>query len=129
MEGYGFVALEGYPGNLTRTEQGIVVAWFKSSEAVRFDPWFEPLTNGRHRIWATTPHFGEALIPICGDALGYANPSDAEVLGEGWPALFATNVAQLEDLHWLDKDDPLNAAFRASLVAAAAGNFPSDCEP
>lgn len=58
FEDRGFVELDRYPGELTRTEQHIVSAWFRSSEAVQFDPWFEPLTNGRHRLWATMSHLG-----------------------------------------------------------------------
>ncbi|MFT3861147.1 hypothetical protein [Micropruina sp.] len=129
LEDRGLVEVDGYPGGLTRTEQNIVSAWFRSSEAVRFDPWFEPLTNGRHRIWATMPHFGAALIPILGDALGYANPVDAEVLGEGWPSLYAANVEELDALEWFDTGDPLNASFKSSLVTAASGEFPSPVDP
>ncbi|MEZ5188377.1 hypothetical protein [Microbacterium lacticum] len=129
LEDRGLVELDSYPGELTRTEQRIVSAWFRSSEAVQFDPWFEPLTNGRHRLWATMPHFGAALIPIQGDALGYANPANAEVLGETWPDLYAMHVEELDSLEWFDTADPLNASFRTSLVTAASGEFPSPVDP
>lgn len=120
----GFVALHGYPGDLTQTEQHIVSAWFKATEAVQFDPWFEPLTDGRHRLWGTMPHFGTALIPIRGDALRYANPTGAEVFGDGWPSLYADHVEKLDALEWFDAGDPLNASFRRSLLTAASGEFP-----
>ncbi|WP_454150963.1 hypothetical protein [Microbacterium lacticum] len=129
VEGYGLVALDGYPGDLTRTEQDIVAAWFRSSEAVQFDPWFEPLTNGRHRLWATMPHFGAGLIPIRGGALGYANPADTEVMGAGWADVYAVDLEELDGLGWFDVADPLNATFRAALVTAASGTFPSTADP
>lgn len=124
----GFVALHGYPGDLTETEQGIVSAWFRSSEAVEFDPWFEPLTNGRHRLWGTMPHFGSALIPIRGSALGYANAADVEALGDDWPSLYANDIEELDALDWFEVEDPLNASFRECLVAAASGEFPSSVD-
>ena len=129
VEGRGLVALDGYPGDLTRTERAIVSAWFSSAEAVQFDPWFEPLTNGRHRLWATMPYFGAGLIPVRGDALGYVKPADAEVLGEGWADVYAVDVEELDGLDWFDAADPLNAAFREALVTAAAGEFPSTVDP
>ena len=75
------------------------------------------------------PHFGAALIPIQGDALGYANPANAEVLGETWPDLYAMHVEELDSLEWFDTADPLNASFRTSLVTAASGEFPSPVDP
>lgn len=122
---HGFVTVEGYPGDLTRTEQKIVAAWFRSSEAVQVDPWFDQLTNGRHRLWTTARHFGERLVPICGDALGYANAADIEVLGPKWAELYVANVEELDALDWFDGVDALNASFRGSLISAASGQIPS----
>lgn len=129
LDDHGLVALPGYPGDLTQTEQDIISAWFRSSEAVEFDPWFEPLTNGRHRLWGTMSHFGAASIPIRGSALRHANSADAEVLGDGWPGLYANDIEELAALDWFDTRDPLNASFRASLVTAASGAFPSPVDP
>ncbi|QIM18677.1 hypothetical protein G7066_08745 [Leucobacter coleopterorum] len=122
---HGFVALDEYPGELTQTEQDIVSSWFTTAEAVRFDPWFEPLTNGRHRLWQTMPHFGTGSIPILGDTLGYANPVDTKALGDVWPKMYAQNLEELDSLDWFDAKDPLNIAFRNSLATATSGEIPS----
>ncbi|MEZ5213876.1 MAG: hypothetical protein R2692_03370 [Microbacterium sp.] len=98
------VELDSYPGSSREPSNAHRFRLVRSSEAVQFDPWFEPLTNGRHRLWATMPHFGAALIPIQGDALGYANPANAEVLGETWPDLYAMHVEELDSLEWFDAD-------------------------
>lgn len=49
---------------LTKTEQHIVNFWFSAAEAVCVDPWFGPITNGRHRLWSTLAHFGDRLVPV-----------------------------------------------------------------
>lgn len=128
-ERYGVVDIADYPGDLTPVEQAIVVSWFKRSECVRADPWHEPPANGRHRLWATLPYFGDALVPLCSDALGYAVPREVKVLGENWPMAFGGVLANLDHIDWFDVDDPLNARFHAALVTAADGEFPEACRP
>src|SRR6218665_1160175 len=44
---------------------------------------FEPLTNGRHRLWATMPHFGAPPVP----GSGADPPSPSGRLGPGPPPL------------------------------------------
>lgn len=122
FEGQGIVDV-----NLTAlasTEQEIVQSWFTIDEAVRFDPWFVPLTNGRHRLWSTLQHFGDRLVPIAGDALGYADRANVEALGEGWPRLFQANLDELASVSWFNRSDPVNQRFVASLEAAARGEIP-----
>lgn len=127
QERYGLVDIEGFPGGLTPTEQSIVASWFKRSECVRADPWHVPPANGRHRLWATLPHVGASLVPICSDALGYAVPREVRVLGENWPMAFGGVLANLERLPWFDGDDPLNRRFHDALATAADGEFPDAC--
>lgn len=74
-------------------------------------------------------HFGTRLIPIRGDALGYANPADTAAMGAGWAEVYAADVEELDGLDWFDTADPLNATFRAVLVTAASGEFPSTTDP
>ncbi|QIM17595.1 hypothetical protein G7066_00685 [Leucobacter coleopterorum] len=121
---YGFVNIDRDSSSLTATELKIISSWFRHAEAVRVDPWFDSLTNGRHRLWATLPHFAERQVPICSDALSYANPSDAEVLSATWPSLYVTDLEQLAALEWFDDTDPLNRAFVSSVRTAATGVFP-----
>ncbi|MDO5865207.1 MULTISPECIES: hypothetical protein [Paenarthrobacter] len=54
---------------LTGTEKKIVQKWFSMDEPVRMDPWFEPIQNGRHRLWSTLDFFGSDPVPIKGDAI------------------------------------------------------------
>ncbi|MCS6576457.1 hypothetical protein NYS52_18165 [Curtobacterium flaccumfaciens pv. flaccumfaciens] len=113
------------PVALAPTEVKIVRAWFSNAEAVRVDPWWEQIENGRHRLWGTLPHFGARLIPVKGSAIGYANPLDAAAIGPTWPALAADNLQELDALNWFNQADPVNRTFRNALSAAAAGSFPS----
>ena len=122
---YGFVSVHLDSGTLTATELKITSSWFQQAEAVRVDPWSDSLTNGRHRLWATLPHFQRRQVPVCSDALGYANPSDAEAIGAIWPSLYATNLEQVTALDWFDDSDPLNRTFVSSLRTAANGVLPS----
>lgn len=112
-------------GGLTDTETKIVRRWFGSAEPVRMDPWFEPLQNGRHRLWSTLDFFGNELIPIKGDALGYATPLNTEVLGPSWPQLFEMNVQDLDTVDWFDASDPVNVRFANALRTAARGEHPA----
>ncbi|WP_433673885.1 hypothetical protein [Microbacterium gorillae] len=123
--GQGFVTVDGYPGDLTSTEQEIVSGWFGIAEPVRFDPWFEPLTSGRHRLWGTMPHFGTRLVPIKSDVLDYVTPESVPLLGKDWHQMYVANVEELDSLPWFDARDPLNVAFRSALVTAASRQFPS----
>lgn len=122
---YADVDVEGYPDALTQTEQKIVLAWFNYAEAVRVDPWWNQLENGRHRLWRTLPYFGDALVPICGSALGYANAPTAAELGPSWPQEFSEHLDELNASAAFDLADPLNMIFRQSMEEAAAGRFPS----
>lgn len=124
----GFVTIDECPGDLTLTEKKIVGSWFRCSEAVEVDPWFDQLFNGRHRLWATAQHFGVGLVPICGNELGYANAADMAAAGSSWPENYAKCVEELDALDWFNGADPLNASFRRSLVTAASGQFPSPVE-
>jgi hypothetical protein len=110
---------------LQPTELHIVRAWFSGAEAVRVDPWWEPIENGRHRLWATLPHFGDRLIPIKGSAVQYANPDDAAAIGSVWPSLAAGNLQDLNGVTWFNRVDPVNRTFRDALSTAANGRFPS----
>jgi hypothetical protein len=124
-DNYGSITVE-VAGLLTPTERKIVASWFSQAQAVQVDPWFHPITNGRHRLWSTLPHLGDALVPIRGDALGYANPVDALELGQAWLASeFTRYVGQAQAVPWLDREDPLNARFLRSMATAAAGELPS----
>lgn len=124
-ESIGYVVIDGHPNGLSETEQIIITSWFRSYDAVRVDPWFDQLTNGRHRLWSTIPHFGHKSVPLCGDALGYANADDVPVLGAAWSNLFEENLRDLDALTWFEETDPLNVRFRQSIAAAAAGKIPS----
>ncbi len=110
---------------LTETERHIVHAWFSGGEAVQVDPWWDTITNGRHRLWLTRQYFHGQPVPIRGDALGYANPADAQELGERWSRTFVDNVRELDLCEWFDSGDPVNVRFHASLVEASEGRFPS----
>ncbi|MFC7849389.1 hypothetical protein ACFUTU_13035 [Arthrobacter sp. NPDC057388] len=110
---------------LSNTEKNIVRKWFSVDEPVGMDPWFEPLQNGRHRLWSTLDFFGSEPVPIKGDAIGYANPADAEVLGANWQHLFAKNVEELEAVTWFDATDPVNVRFENALRTAARGEHPA----
>lgn len=112
-------------GSLTLTEKAIVQSWFSLSEEVCVDPWFEPLVNGRHRLWATLDYFGESLVPIAGDALGYANPESVAALGKTWAGSFVKHVEELRSVEWFQRSDPVNQRFVASLETAADGQIPS----
>lgn len=110
---------------LSATELHIVRSWFSDAEAVRVDPWWEPIENGRHRLWSTLPLFGELLVPIQGGELHYANPETAAVIGSLWSQAAGQNLVELDTISWFDADDPLNRTFRSALVKAASGVFPS----
>ncbi|ERI36452.1 hypothetical protein M707_16260 [Arthrobacter sp. AK-YN10] len=112
---------------LTTTEKKIVRKWFSSDEPVRMDPWFEPLQNGRHRLWSTLDFFGSEPVPIKGDAVGYANPADAEALGANWQQFFVKNVEELGTVDWFDTADPVNIRFANALRTAAEVQFPASC--
>ncbi|WP_233206030.1 hypothetical protein [Cryobacterium sp. N19] len=122
---FGDVEVPGYPGDLTQTEQKIVGEWFNYAEAVRVDPWWDQLENGRHRLWRTLPFFGDALVPICGSALGYANAADAIAMGPSWPQTFSTQLHEVNASVAFDATDPVNVNFRRSMEQASAGHFPS----
>ncbi|WP_314192007.1 hypothetical protein [uncultured Arthrobacter sp.] len=122
---HGLVRIDA--GGLTDTEKKIVRKWFSADESVRMDPWFEPLQNGRHRLWSTLDFFGSEPVPIKGDALGYANPADTEVLGQNWQQLFVMNVQDLAAVDWFDTTDPVNIRFANALRTAAGGHFPASC--
>ncbi|WP_123940651.1 MULTISPECIES: hypothetical protein [unclassified Frondihabitans] len=122
---YGDVQVTQYPGVLTPEEQNIVTAWFKHSEAVRVDPWWDQLVNGRHRLWSTLPFFESALVPVCGDALGYADPINAAELGSDWAYSYREmQLPELDALPWFDRTDAVNATFRDAMHTAASGQFP-----
>lgn len=121
--GHGLVRID--TGNLTSTEQNIVQKWFSLDEPVRMDPWFEPLQNGRHRLWSTLDFFGNELIPIKSDALGYATPENTEVMGPKWPELFEMNIQDLAAVNWFDTTDPVNIRFAETLRTAARGEHPA----
>jgi hypothetical protein len=110
---------------LSSTEKKIVQRWFGGAEPVRMDPWFEPLQNGRHRLWSTLNFFGSEPVPIKGDALGYATPADTEVLGQNWQQLFEMNIQDLAAVGWFDTTDPVNIRFAEALKTAARGEHPA----
>ncbi|MUU73401.1 hypothetical protein [Pseudarthrobacter sp. GA104] len=89
------------------------------------DPWFEPLQNGRHRLWSTLDFFGSELVPIKGDALGYATPLNTQELGENWHRLFKMNLQELDAVDWFDTSDPVNIRFADALRTAARGEHPA----
>lgn len=120
---HGWVRIDA--GDLTKTEKKIVQKWFSAAEPVRMDPWFEPLQNGRHRLWSTLDFFGSEPVPIKGDAIGYANPADAEVLGNDWQHFFVKNVEELHAVTWFDTADPVNIRFADALKTAARREFPA----
>lgn len=113
------------PEPLTETERHIVTSWFSAGEAVCVDPWFEPITNGRHRLWNTLTHFGDRLVPVASDALGYATPTNTEVLGEAWPELYRAHVDDLAAIEWFDLHDPMNSRFAHAIDQAARGEHPA----
>jgi len=121
---YGMVAAP-VPEPLTQTERHIVTSWFSAGEAVCVDPWFEPITNGRHRLWNTLTHFGDRLVPVASDALGYATPTNTEVLGEAWPELYRAHVDDLAAIEWFDLHDPMNSRFAHAIDQAARGEHPA----
>lgn len=120
---YGLIRIDA--DELTRTEKKIVRAWFGAAQPVRVDPWFEPLQDGRHRLWATLEAFGTELVPIKGDAVGYANHLDTEMLGKDWPTFFEKNLEDLAAVTWFDAADPVNIRFADALKSAARGAFPA----
>lgn len=71
------------------------------------------------------PYFGTRPIPIKSDVLDYATPESVKLLGKDWDQMYAANVEELDELPWFDARDPLNGAFRSSLVTAASRQFPS----
>lgn len=121
---YGTVAVP-VPEPLTETERHIVISWFSAAEAVRVDPWFESITNGRHRLWNTRAHFGDRLVPVAGDALGYATPSDTPALGNAWHELYREHLSKLAAIEWFDRHDPMNSRFASALEQAARGEHPA----
>ncbi|MDK7750802.1 hypothetical protein QP572_10640 [Brevibacterium sp. UMB10442] len=121
---YGMV-VASVPEPLTETERHIVTSWFSAGEAVCVDPWFEPITNGRHRLWNTLTHFGDRLVPVASDALGYATPTNTEVLGEAWPELYRAHVDDLAAIEWFDLHDPMNSRFAHAIDQAARGEHPA----
>ncbi|MGJ1428916.1 hypothetical protein ACR8AL_14520, partial [Clavibacter sepedonicus] len=121
---YADLDLPDYPGELSQIEQDIVRSWFNYWEAVRFDPWDLQPENGRHRLWRTLPHFGTALIPICGSALGYATPENVAALGPSWPQDFARQLYLLRTSSAFDGTDAVNVQFEASMVDASQGRLP-----
>lgn len=120
---YGRIAIR--TTGLSKTENAVAQSWFKRSQSVRWDPWFWPLTDGRHRLWATMNEFGAELVPIAGDALGYADPENTAALGPDWPRLFARNVEQLRGVDWFATEDPVNERFTAALEQAARSEYPA----
>lgn len=113
------------PDRLTATEREIVEAWFSHGESVMVDPLWEPLMNGRHRLWATMPHFNGALVPITSEALQYTDPRSIQALGEGRHELYVDHATQLRECRWFDTADPLNNRFLAAVEAAARGESPA----
>lgn len=79
----GVVELNDATLSLSATEFHIVRTWFSDAdaEAVRVDPWWEPIENGRHRLCSTLPLFGELLVPVQGGELHYANAETANAIG------------------------------------------------
>lgn len=120
----GTITVDAPRCGLTETEFHIVESWFSAGEAVNTDPWFEPIGNGRHRLWSTLPHYSRALVPIQGEALLYANPVDTDWDRAGWLDLFREHVDQLRGVAWFDTSDKLNARFVEALRSAACGDFP-----
>lgn len=115
---------------LTKTERHIVNSWFSAAEAVCVDPWFEPITNGRHRLWSTLAHIGDRLVPVAGDALGYATPADTQVIdtqviGDAWHELYREHVHELAAIEWFDRRDPMNSRFAGAIDRAARGEHPA----
>lgn len=118
------VSAHSYPKRLSPSENEIVASWFAPGEAVLVDPWFTPITNGRHRLWSTLPHFAGAPVPVSGDVLGYANAETIPLLGANWARSFARHLEALNSLAWFDVGDPVNVRFKRSLQTAALGGFP-----
>ncbi|WP_220085923.1 hypothetical protein, partial [Burkholderia multivorans] len=84
-----------------------------------------PITNGRHRLRNTLTHFGDRLVPVASDALGYATPTNTEVLGEAWPELYRAHVDDLAAIEWFDLHDPMNSRFAHAIEQAARGEHPA----
>lgn len=121
---YGTVTIR-LPEPLTETEQRIVKSWFSAAEAVRLDPWFDSITNGRHRLWNTLDHFADRLVPVAGDALGYATPPDIQALGDNWHLSYRNHVRELGEVEWFDRHDQMNSRFITALEQAARGEIPA----
>ena len=122
---YADVGVAAYPGQLTAVERKIVGAWFSAAEPVRVDPWWDELSNGRHRLWQTLPFFGDSLVPILGDALGYADAANTAQMGPNWPKTYSGQLLELDASAAFDSTDPMNVVFRRSMEEAAAGRLPS----
>lgn len=139
----GAVTLQ-VPADLTETEREIIRSWFIGlDETVRFDPWaaadmdiyeyeerpadvgeYGTPANGRHRLWATLPHFGRWQVPVQSDVLVYATPPYTNAVGPDWHESFQDSLFRLQATGWFDTSDPINQRFAESIAAAAHGTNP-----
>lgn len=101
----------------------IVQSWFTAGPTA--DPWEyfpdEPgITDGRHRIWNTATHALGAYLPVSANCLGCGS---AEELAE-WPSfvrIAREQRAQLDKVHWFDRNDPVNREYVKALTAMGSG--------
>lgn len=110
---------------LTRTERHIVTSRFSAAEAVCVDPWFRA-----HHQWAApslehVDALWRSVGSVAGDALGYATPTNTEVLGEAWPELYRAHVDELAAIEWFDLHDPMNSRFAHAIGQASRGEHPA----
>ncbi len=108
------------PGTgLTKTEWRII-----RFEMVKADPWHEWLTNGRHRLWATLPHFADHWVPLASHVLPCANPDDCGSLPD-WTSGYRANLKKLGQVGWFIATDPVNQRYLSALDTAARGEYPT----
>lgn len=106
---------------LTPESARIVAGWLTDPPVA--DPHNSGPTNGRHRVWNTANARPEAMLPICGDSLGYATPEDLNTI-DGWPEMYSADYNSIVALPWFDQRDALNQRFLAQLAQLAEGTIP-----
>lgn len=78
--------------------------------------------NGRHRLWATLPHFGHWQVPLRSGGPLYANPADQELTD--WPGAFVELSDEMRRLRWFNHNDPMNRRLENTIAIAACGYHP-----
>jgi len=99
----------------------IVSSWLMDPPIA--DPPSSGPTNGRHRVWNAATACPGAILPICGDSLGYASPEDLDAIAD-WPSLYQTHYQSIVALSWFDQQDALNQHFLYQVSQLAHGIVP-----